>query len=79
MKGNEDKCHVLLSTYETVQVNKGTVRINNSKCENLLGIRINCKVSFDDHIGNAGKAGAKLNALTITPQLKNIRDINQYC
>ena len=28
MKGNKDKCHVLLSADETVQVNIGTVGIN---------------------------------------------------
>ena len=40
MKDNEDKWHVLLSTDETVQVNIATARINNSKCEKLLGIRL---------------------------------------
>ena len=64
MKGNEDKCHVLLSTDETVQVNIGTSRINNSKCGKLLGIKIDCKLSFDDDIGNMWKkASAELNAL----------------
>ena len=36
MKGNEDRCHVLLTTDETVQVNIDTARINNSKCEKLF-------------------------------------------
>ena len=37
--------------------------------ENLFGIKINCKLSFDDHIGNiCKKAGAKLNALTRAAQ-----------
>ena len=31
MKGYKDKCHILLSTDETVQVNIGTANINNSK------------------------------------------------
>ena len=31
MKGNEGKCEILLGTDETVQVKKGTARINNSK------------------------------------------------
>ena len=52
MKGHEDKCHELLSTDETVQVNIGAARINISKCEKLLGIKIDRKLSFDDHIGN---------------------------
>ena len=55
LKGNEDKCHVWLSTDETVQVNIGTANINNGKCEKLLGIKIDCKLSFDDHIGNICK------------------------
>ena len=69
MKGNEDKYHVLPSTDETVQANIGTTRINNSKYEKLLGIKTDCKLSFDDHIGNiCKKAGAKLNALTRVAQ-----------
>ena len=52
MKGYENKCHVLLSTDETVQVNIGAARINISKCEKLLDIKIDRKLSFDDHIGN---------------------------
>ena len=72
MKGNEDKCHVLPSANETVQVNVGPVHINNSKCEKLLGIKIDCKLSFDDHTGYICKnAGAKLNALTRVAQYIN--------
>ena len=41
MKGNEGKV-----------VNIGTGHINNSKCEKLFGIKIDCKLSFDGHIGN---------------------------
>ena len=53
MKGNEGKSHVLLSTDEMVQVvHIGTGHINNSKCEKLFGIKIDCKLSFDGHIGN---------------------------
>ena len=65
MKGNDDKCHVLLSRDETVQVNIGTVCINSSKREKLLHIKIDYKLSLDDHTGNIRKnTGAKLNALT---------------
>ena len=72
MKGNKDKCHRLLSTGETVQVNIATAHVNNSKCEKLLGIQIDCKLSFDEHIGNMCKrAGAKLNALTRVAQYMN--------
>ena len=65
MKGNEDKCHVLISTKENVCVNIGTTQITNSACEKLLGIKVDSSLNFEDHIGSiCKKAGAKLNALT---------------
>ena len=65
MKGNEDKCHVLISTKENVCVNNGTTQITNSACEKLLGIKVDSSLNFEDHIGSiCKKAGAKLNALT---------------
>ena len=72
MKANEEKCHVLLSTDETMRVNIGTAYINNSKCEKLLGINIDCKLSCNYHIENICKmASAKLNALTRVAQYIN--------
>ena len=65
MKGNEDKCHVLISTKENVCVNIGATQITNSACEKLLGIKVDSSLNFEDHIGSiCKKAGAKLNALT---------------
>ena len=65
MKGNEHKCHVLISTKETVCVNIRTTQITNSKCDKLLGIKIGSNLNFKDHIGCMyKKAEAKLNALT---------------
>ena len=65
MKGNEDKCHVLIRTKENVCVNIGTTQITNSACEKLLGIKVDSSLNFEDHIGSiCKKAGAKLNTLT---------------
>ena len=50
MKGNEDKWHVLLSTDETLQVKIGAALINSSKCEKLSGIKIDNKLTFDEHV-----------------------------
>ena len=48
---------MLLSADETRQVN--IAHKNNCKCEKLLGIKIDSKLSFDDHIENiCKKAGA---------------------
>ena len=65
MKGNEDKCHVILISQDNVRVNISTAQIENSKCQKLLGINIELKLTFEDHINRIGKkANAKLNALS---------------
>ena len=61
MKGNEDKCHVILSSQDNVHVNVGTEQIENGKCQKLLGINIDSKLTFEDHIYRiCKKASAKL-------------------
>ena len=52
MKGNEDKYHVFISTKEKMCVNIGTTEIANSKCEKLLGIKIDINLNFEDRIGS---------------------------
>ena len=52
MKGNVNICHELLCTNETVQVNISGAHMNNSKGEKLLVIKIDCKLSLGDHVGN---------------------------
>ena len=65
MKGNKDKCHVLLCTNETLQVKIGAALIANNKREELVGVKIDDKLMFDEHIRNIFKKGsAKLNALS---------------
>ena len=49
-QGNANKCHVLLNTDKQVQVNIGTAQIENTQNEQLLGIIIDYKLSFDKHI-----------------------------
>ena len=49
---------------ENVHVNIGTSQIKNSDCERLLGIDIDCKLSFENHINQiCSKARAKIKAL----------------
>ena len=50
MKENETKSHVMLSSQDSVYVNIVIVQIENSKCPNLLGINIDSKLAFEDHI-----------------------------
>ena len=65
MKGNEDKCCVMLSSQDSVHVNIGTVQIENSKYSKLLGINIDSKLTFEGHINRTCKTSStKLNALS---------------
>ena len=45
-KTNWRKCHLLISSGENVHLNIGTSQIKDSDCERLLGIDIDCKLSF---------------------------------
>ena len=44
MKANEDKCHILLSSNENLLVNVGTLQIQDSSSEKLIGIKIDSKL-----------------------------------
>ena len=50
LKWNASKWHLLIRSGEYVHVNKGTSQIRKSDCERLLGIDIDCKLSFEKHI-----------------------------
>ena len=64
LKGNASKCHLLISSGENVHVNIGTSQIKNSDYKRLLGIDIDCKLSFENHINQiCSKAKSKIKAL----------------
>ena len=66
MKMNSDKCHLLISGYkhEVIIGNIGGKDIIESNKVRLLGIELDSKLSFSDHLNNIlAKASSKLNAL----------------
>ena len=64
MKGNTDTCHLLLSKDESSEIHVGNYIIESSTYEKLLGIKIDSKRHFDDHIQDlCNKANRKLLAL----------------
>ena len=67
MKLNADKCHLLVlgqSTNEPVTVRIGNSEVVNSSQEKLLGVQIDSKLSFHNHVSKlCQKASNKLYAL----------------
>ena len=49
LKGNADKCHFLVSTSQEVSLNVNEFKIKNSDCKNLLGVKFDSKLIFDQH------------------------------
>ena len=70
-KGNTDKCHLIVSIDEPIEIRIGESLIKNSTCEQLLGIKIDNTLNFDTHVkGLFKKANKKLRALTrATPHM----------
>ena len=71
MKSNPGKSNFICSTSKKVSLIVENKEINNSTHERLLGIKIDSKLSFNNHIDDiCKKASLKLNALSrITPYL----------
>ena len=64
MKPNEDKCHLLVINQENVSVNLGNENIPCSSTVDLLGIKIDYKLNFNEHVSKLCKKGnQKLHAL----------------
>ena len=77
MKANPDKCHLLTSSSDKVSICVDNCNIKSSKCEKLLGIKIDIKLNFNTHVDEiCKKAGQKLNALSrVTPYM----DLSKRC
>ena len=69
MKANQDKCHLIVSKNENISMHIGPFEIKNTNCEKLLGIKVDSRLNFNEHLdGIIKKASRKINALyRITP------------
>ena len=69
MKANPDKCHLLKSSSDKVSICVDNYNIKSSKCEKLVGIKVDNRLNFNTHVDKiCKKAGQKLNALLrVTP------------
>ena len=72
MKANLGKCHMLLSSTESLNFQISETVIHNSQSKKLLGVAFDNKLKFEKHINTiCQKANRKLNALArITPYME---------
>ena len=64
MKTNNDKCHLITTSNSSSSVTLGNKTINSASSVNLLGILIDQKITFSEHIIQLCKNGnQKLHAL----------------
>ena len=71
MKGNEDKCHIVLNAHGDIHGKIGTSHVKNSCSERLLGVKIDSGLNFLEQISSiCKKTSAKLNPLArISPYI----------
>ena len=63
LKANQENSHLLTNSPREIQINIGGMAISNSKCQKLLGIHIENKLTFEPHVRSlCEKAGQKVNA-----------------
>ena len=74
MKGNIDKCHSLIRSNKTYEIQIEDHIIKKSDYQKLLGVKIDSKLSFHEHIGTlCKKANKKLRVLARTRPYMNLR------
>ena len=59
MRPNEDKCHLLVISQENVSVTSGNEDISCSSTVNLLGIKIDDKLNFNEHVSKYAKKATR--------------------
>ena len=70
MKANPDKCYLLLSKNENLEININENSMSNFKFEKLLGVTIDNQLHFNSHISNICKTVSnKLHALARVPNI----------
>ena len=65
MKSNISKCYLLLNKKGEITIRIGDTEIKNSKYEKLLGIKVNTKLNFNEHLNDIiSKTNPKVNTLS---------------
>ena len=66
LKSNADKCHLLVSSNDVINLRGSEYDIKNSEYEKLLGVKFDNKLTFEKHITDiCRKTSRKTYALAI--------------
>ena len=73
LKGNTNKCHLIVSSDNPTEIQVLESLIKNTTYEKLLGIKIDNKLTFDEHIsGLCKKAANMLRALAMVTSYRSL-------
>ena len=73
MKANPDKFQLILNSSNNYSIDLDGIKINNTNEVNLLGIKFDRNLTFEDHVRDiCNKANTKLNALSRTMPYMNM-------
>ena len=73
VKANQCKCHLISSKNENVSIYIGPFEIKNTSCEKLLGIKVDSRLNFNEHLdGIIRKASRKISGLSRTTPFMSI-------
>ena len=50
MKSNDDKCHLIIANHDNHTINVGSEAVESSEAVELLGIKIDSNLNFNDHV-----------------------------
>ena len=65
VKANSDKCHIIASKQSCMNLKIGNINIENSTYEKLVGVKVDKKLNFNEHLdGIIKKATSKASALS---------------
>ena len=59
IKANSDKCHLITSKQSCMNLKTGNINIENSACKKLLGVNIDNKLNFTEHLDRIIKKASR--------------------
>ena len=84
MKANISKCHLLVNKKDEVTIRIVDTEIKNSEFENLLGIKVDTKLNFNEHLNDIiSKVSRKANAMSRVMPYMSLSEkkklVSSYC